>query len=183
MLSQTKVTTSSMMINKWKFRTSNCLCSYKDRRRPGRRSLTAPKSHTNLGERWIDWWISQCRKLDTNQRGEAQRVLSLHGKEVLQQMHHRDGGEERHLVVGELRHAQWHCVDESKYLQVSRTTRMVTPYGEKKLERVDVNYEFTTHENAILFRESKLACFPNAFITGITKPLTWFRMPPRFEDR
>ena len=87
-------------------------------------------------------------------------------------MHHRDGGEERHLVVGELRHAQWHFVDESKCLQAGKTTRIVTPYGEKKLERVDVNYEFTTHENAILFRESKLACFPSAFITGIVKPLT-----------
>ena len=143
--------------------------------------------HPNLirtwGERWIDWCVSQRRKLDTNQRDEAQRVLSLHGKEALQQMHHRDGGEERHLLVGELRHAQWHSVDESKCLQASKTTRIVTPYGEKKLERVDVNYEFTTHENAILFRESKLACFPSAFMTGITKPLTWFRMPPRFEDR
>jgi len=74
-------------------------------------------------------------------------------------MHHHDGGEERHLVVGELRHAQWHCVDESKCLQASKTTRIVTSYGEEKLERVGVDYGFTTHENAIPFRESKLACF------------------------
>lgn len=77
-------------------------------------------------------------------------------------MRHRDGGEERHLVVGELRHAQWHCVDESKCLQASKATRIVRPYvWRKKLESVDVNYGSTTHENAIPFRESKsrLACF------------------------